>query len=88
MLVQQQRLVDMEAKRRPRQQQRSAQSYKTNQTEVYGFVLFLFTFVSYAIYIVWAFLPEDTLHSIGFTYYPSKYSCYLAVRVCFVFDRG
>ena len=45
---------------------------KANSTEVYGFVLWITTFVSFALFIAWAFVPDATLESIGITYYPSK----------------
>lgn len=49
---------------------------KTNPTEVYGFVLWISSAVAYIIFLAWAFTPEEVLHSVGITYYPSKYvSC-------------
>ncbi|KAJ7118606.1 hypothetical protein O6H91_02G115200 [Diphasiastrum complanatum] len=41
--------------------------------EVYGFVGAICTIVATAIFFVWAYLPEAWLHSIGITYYPSRY---------------
>ncbi|CAN0187309.1 unnamed protein product [Ascophyllum nodosum] len=41
--------------------------------EVYGFAGWIASFVAYAIYLVWAFVPESMLHAVGVTYYPSKY---------------
>merc|ERR1740117_1579172 len=43
-----------------------------NSTEVYGFVLWITTFVIYALFILWAYLPDHALHSLGVTYYPDK----------------
>ncbi|EGF76482.1 hypothetical protein BATDEDRAFT_28426 [Batrachochytrium dendrobatidis JAM81] len=40
--------------------------------EYYGFVLYLSSFVSFALYILWSVLPDRALHSIGITYYPSR----------------
>ena len=64
-------------------------SAKTNPTEVYGeleshelqqlsfrragFVLWMSTFVAFFAFLLWAFLPESVLQSVGVTYYPSKY---------------
>ncbi|KAJ3681758.1 hypothetical protein LUZ60_014331 [Juncus effusus] len=42
-------------------------------SEVYGFVGSITTVISSVIYLVWAYTPEPWLHSLGFTYYPSKY---------------
>ena len=44
----------------------------TGLTEVYGFVLWMTTFVIYVVFILWAYLPEEVLVSMGVTYYPSK----------------
>ncbi|CAM9311795.1 unnamed protein product [Choristocarpus tenellus] len=41
--------------------------------EVYGFAGWITTLVAYAFYLVWAYVPESTLHTLGITYYPSKY---------------
>lgn len=40
---------------------------------VYGFVCYLGTCLYYIFVLVWGFLPEPMLHSIGLTYYPQKY---------------
>jgi len=44
-----------------------------NITEIYGFAIFSFTIVSYIIFILWTFIPEETLIYMGVTYYPGKY---------------
>ncbi|KAK6176786.1 hypothetical protein SNE40_015019 [Patella caerulea] len=43
------------------------------QRAFYGFVLYLVAHLSFVIYVIWAFLPEEWLHTIGFTYYPSRH---------------
>ena len=40
---------------------------------VYSFVAWLATIFAYACFLAWAFLPQHVLHSIGITYYPSRY---------------
>ena len=40
---------------------------------IYSFVAWLASFLVYVCYIMWAFLPTDWLHSLGITYYPSRY---------------
>uniref|UniRef100_A0A9I9EBS0 PIG-P domain-containing protein n=1 Tax=Cucumis melo TaxID=3656 RepID=A0A9I9EBS0_CUCME len=42
-------------------------------SEVYGFVGSISTVVATAIYLIWAYLPESFLHSLGIYYYPSRY---------------
>eukprot|EP00667_Euglena_gracilis_P025666 EG_transcript_30283 len=42
-------------------------------TEVYGFVASLMIIVAFAIFIMWAYLPERYYRAIGITYYPDKY---------------
>ena len=39
---------------------------------VYGFVAWIVTFCAWLGYLAWAFLPEETLISIGVVYFPSK----------------
>ncbi|XWS47501.1 hypothetical protein CRYUN_Cryun14cG0157600 [Craigia yunnanensis] len=42
-------------------------------SEVYGFVGSITTVVATAIFLVWAYIPEPLLRSIGIFYYPSRY---------------
>ncbi|KAF9114660.1 hypothetical protein BGW39_003287 [Mortierella sp. 14UC] len=46
---------------------------KTPTYEYYGFVLYLVSGITYAMYLGWAYLPKEILDSLGITYYPSKY---------------
>lgn len=41
-------------------------------SEVYGFVLWMSSFVLAALWMAWATLPEETLHGVGWTYYPDR----------------
>ena len=57
--------------------------------EVYGFGLWIFTFVAFVLYCAWAFTPVEYLHRIGITYYPSQYwalavPAYLCVTFLFL----
>lgn len=42
-------------------------------SEVYGFVGSITTVIATAVYLAWAYTPEPWLHSLGITYYPTKY---------------
>lgn len=42
-------------------------------SEVYGFVGSISTVVATVIFLVWAYVPDRCLHSIGIFYYPSRY---------------
>ncbi|RHZ50274.1 hypothetical protein Glove_502g17 [Diversispora epigaea] len=46
---------------------------KTPTYEYYGFVLYLLSFIAFVIYLLWAYLPDDVLESMGITYYPHRY---------------
>ncbi|KAK4517799.1 uncharacterized protein ATC70_001144 [Mucor velutinosus] len=46
---------------------------KTPAYEYYGFVMYLASFVAFGIYLIWAYVPDEILHSLGITYYPSRY---------------
>ncbi|XVF71295.1 hypothetical protein PTKIN_Ptkin12aG0025500 [Pterospermum kingtungense] len=45
----------------------------TKPSEVYGFVGSITTVVATVIFLVWAYIPEPWLHSVGIFYYPSRY---------------
>jgi len=42
-------------------------------TEVYGFAVYLTSFVVMFVILVWAYVPESGLHAMGVYYFPSKY---------------
>ncbi|XVF71296.1 hypothetical protein PTKIN_Ptkin12aG0025500 [Pterospermum kingtungense] len=44
----------------------------TKPSEVYGFVGSITTVVATVIFLVWAYIPEPWLHSVGIFYYPSR----------------
>ncbi|KAH8551498.1 PIG-P-domain-containing protein [Umbelopsis sp. PMI_123] len=50
-----------------------ATTTKTPTYEYYGFVMYLVSFVALGIYLIWAYVPDEVLHSLGITYYPSRY---------------
>ncbi|KAI8087790.1 PIG-P-domain-containing protein [Gilbertella persicaria] len=50
-----------------------ATTNKTPAYEYYGFVMYLSSFVAFGIYLIWAYVPDQILHRLGITYYPSRY---------------
>lgn len=41
--------------------------------EYYGFVLYLFSSLSFLIYLLWSYLPSPFLHALGIYYYPNRW---------------
>ncbi|KAJ1733352.1 hypothetical protein LPJ61_001601 [Coemansia biformis] len=41
--------------------------------EYYGFVVYLVSLATFAVYLLWAYLPDQALEAAGITYYPDRY---------------
>ncbi|KAK5663772.1 hypothetical protein OQA88_4203 [Cercophora sp. LCS_1] len=48
-------------------------SPKVPTYEYYGFVLYLFSSLSFLIYLLWSYLPSPFLHVLGIYYYPNRW---------------
>ncbi|KAJ2023528.1 hypothetical protein GGI06_001374 [Coemansia sp. S85] len=46
---------------------------KTPTFEYYGFVVYLVSLAAFAVYLLWAYLPDQILTAAGITYYPERY---------------
>ena len=45
----------------------------SSSASMYSFVGWIASMAVYVCYVAWAVLPEETLHFLGITYYPSRY---------------
>ena len=45
----------------------------SSSASMYSFVGWIASMAVYICYVAWAVLPEETLHFLGITYYPSRY---------------
>jgi phosphatidylinositol N-acetylglucosaminyltransferase subunit P len=66
------------------------QSPKVPTYEYYGFVLYLFSSLTFLIYLLWSFLPSPFLHGLGIYYYPNRWwslaiPSFLVVLVVYVY---
>ncbi|KAG9243935.1 PIG-P-domain-containing protein [Calycina marina] len=48
-------------------------SPKVPTYEYYGFVLYLFSSLTFFFYILWSYLPSPFLHALGIYYYPNRW---------------
>ncbi|XP_064385247.1 phosphatidylinositol N-acetylglucosaminyltransferase subunit P-like [Halichondria panicea] len=53
--------------------ERRASPNTSSERATYGFVLYLGSYLLLGVFLLWAFLPNDWLTFIGFSYYPQKY---------------
>ncbi|RKP39653.1 PIG-P [Dimargaris cristalligena] len=63
---------------------------KTPKYEIYGFVIHIISYLFFAIYLCWAYIPDTILHSIGISYYPIRYwalaiPAWLVMFVAFIY---
>jgi phosphatidylinositol glycan class P protein len=48
-------------------------SPKVPTYEYYGFVLYLFSSLTFLMYLLWSYLPSPFLHALGIYYYPDRW---------------
>ena len=58
--------------------------------EIYGFVVWVISYIIAVIYFIWSFIPDEYLHSLGIYYYPDKHfakiiPCYMVICFPLVF---
>ncbi len=65
-----------------------AQSVSTktnNNAEFYGYALYIITIFMFVGYLTWAFVPNEYLDAIGWTYYPEKHWAIAVPAFLFMF---
>jgi phosphatidylinositol glycan class P protein len=45
---------------------------ETNNAEFYGYAIYIMTGFAFFVYLLWAYVPDEYLDAIGWTYYPNK----------------
>ncbi|SPO02355.1 related to pigp_human [Cephalotrichum gorgonifer] len=58
--------------------------------EYYGFVLYLFSSLTFGVYLLWSYLPSPMLHAMGIYYYPNRWwslaiPAWIAVAMMYVY---
>lgn len=48
---------------------------RSRAPEFYGFVAWTSTSLAFVVYVLWATLRDEQLHSLGITWYPNRYVC-------------
>ncbi|CAM1504303.1 Fc.00g018940.m01.CDS01 [Cosmosporella sp. VM-42] len=58
--------------------------------EYYGFVLYLFSSLTFVMYLLWAYLPSPFLHALGIYYYPNRWwalaiPAFIVMLICYIY---
>ncbi|RCI13221.1 hypothetical protein L249_0286 [Ophiocordyceps polyrhachis-furcata BCC 54312] len=58
--------------------------------EYYGFVLYLFSSMSFLLWLLWSYLPAPFLHGLGIYYYPNRWwalaiPAFLTMTLCYIY---
>ncbi|XP_046850613.1 phosphatidylinositol N-acetylglucosaminyltransferase subunit P-like isoform X1 [Xenia sp. Carnegie-2017] len=54
----------------------------TPERAIYGFFLYITTYLVFGLYIMWAFLPDSILNYIGITYLPQRFWVFAGPLYC------
>lgn len=65
-------------------------SPKVPTYEYYGFVLYLFSSLTFVLWLLWAYLPAPFLHGLGIYYYPNRWwalaiPAFLVMTLCYIY---
>ncbi|KAM4058468.1 PIG-P domain-containing protein [Hirsutella rhossiliensis] len=65
-------------------------SPKVPTYEYYGFVLYLFSSLTFLLWLLWAYLPAPFLHGLGIYYYPNRWwalaiPAFLVMTLCYIY---
>ena len=67
---------------------------RSDAVAIYGFVGWIFTFIAYVLYLIWALLPEHVIEgSLGVMWYPNRYwsiagPAWILVLILYVFSSA
>ncbi|KYK54680.1 Meiotically up-regulated protein 84 protein [Drechmeria coniospora] len=58
--------------------------------EYYGFVLYLFSSLTFLLWLLWSYLPAPFLHGLGIYYYPNRWwalaiPAFLVMTLCYIY---
>ncbi|KAG5955578.1 hypothetical protein E4U57_003349 [Claviceps arundinis] len=58
--------------------------------EYYGFVLYLFSSLTFLMYVLWSYLPSPFLHALGIYYYPNRWwalaiPAFIVMLLCYIY---
>ncbi|PHH67001.1 hypothetical protein CDD81_4396 [Ophiocordyceps australis] len=58
--------------------------------EYYGFVLYLFSSLTFVIWLLWSYLPAPLLHGLGIYYYPNRWwalaiPAFIVTTLCYIY---
>ena len=52
-------------------EEKNTNTFKT--MEIYGFVVWVLSYILFVVYFIWSFVPDEIFESYGIYYYPDKH---------------